>query len=141
MFDNIGGKIQGYAKVVFAIEAIGSLVGAAAIGFGIGGFGGFMLFLVCAVIFIVTAYLSVMFLYGFGELIENVASIRKNTEEIYNINYETYSHIYDRDTKASTPSNAAPVNKPASGSWRCSKCDTQNSANDRFCKSCGTVRS
>lgn len=141
MFDNIGGKIKGYAKIIFTIFIIAGIIGAIVTWIAVGGFGGFFLFLLISAVSVVIAYLQVMFIYAFGDLVENAGRIRRNTEEIYNINYETYSHMYDRDTKQST-SNPTPINANihSSSDWRCSVCDTQNSAGDKFCKSCGNVR-
>ncbi len=138
MFENIGGKIKGYAKAVFVIEALGSLAGAVAIAVGIGGFGGFMMFLISLAIFIIISYLSVMFLYAYGELVENSAKINKNTEELVrkiNMVAET------QGVRPVVVQNPPPVNRHIlSGPWRCKNCDTQNSDSDRFCKSCGASR-
>lgn len=142
MFDNIGEKIKGYAKFIFAIYVIAGVIGAIVTWVAVGGFGGFLLFLLVAAFSVIIGYLSVMFVYAFGDLVENTARIRKNTEEIYNIDYETYSHIYDRDAKKNT-ANPTPIssNVHYSSSWRCSVCDVQNNAEDKFCKGCGSVRS
>lgn len=147
MFDNIGGKIKGYAKIIFAIFVIAGIIGAIATWILVGGFGGFMLFLVVGAFSIIAAYLSVMFIYAFGDLVENSEYIRKNTEEIYNINYETYSKIYDATTKEDTaPINLGTIqstvktdNTPLGG-WVCKKCDTRNNEGVKYCKSCGADR-
>ena len=138
MFENIGGKIKGYAKAVFVIEIFASLVGAIAIAVGIGGFGGFMAFLLSMVIFIIISYLSVMFLYAYGELVENSTKINRNTDElIRKINILTE----EKGARPTVAQNPAPINRPIlSGPWRCKNCDTQNEDSNRFCKGCGAPR-
>lgn len=97
MFENIGGKIKAYSKIIFVIFAFLGIIFAIATWAAVKGFGGFLLFLLIGALSFIISYLSVMFTYAFGDLVENAQHIRKNTEEIYDINYETYSHIYDRD--------------------------------------------
>ena len=60
MFTNIGGKIKGFAKIVFGIEVVLSLL----LAFGTG-------FFLAVPIGIFIAWLSVFLLYGYGELIES----------------------------------------------------------------------
>lgn len=147
MFGNIGGKIKGYAKIIFAIFVIAGIIGAIVTWIGIGGLGGFVLFLVVGALSILAAYLSVMFIYAFGDLVENSAYIRKNTEEIYNINYRTYSKNDTTTAKKNTApinhgtlqSNVKPDNKPLGG-WICKKCDTRNDEGVKYCKGCGADR-
>lgn len=80
MFKNIGGKIKGYAIFVFIMDVllgigcfIASIVissDADKIGIGIGT--GILLLAVC----LIWGYLSVIFIYGYGELIESTMQIR-----------------------------------------------------------------
>ena len=77
MFTNIGKKIKALAQVIFWITVIGAVVGGIvimvldedliAIGLAVGAVG-FLL-----------AWISAMFLYGFGELIDKVCDIERNT--------------------------------------------------------------
>lgn len=79
-YNNIGGKIQGLAKIIFIIGAIFSVIG----GIGmIGAFDGEALgFLTAIVVIIVGAigsWIGSWMLYGFGELIVKTTEIAENT--------------------------------------------------------------
>ena len=72
MYDNIGKKIKSMAKVIFWIETISAgiaLIGLSPISLGvligIGGFG--------------IAVMTTWLIYGFGELIDKVSDIARNT--------------------------------------------------------------
>ncbi len=73
MFDNIGEKIKVLAKVLFWIGVLGSFVLAFYYLYMFSGYGG-----AAIIIFAVTAFaggliswISTIFLYGFGQLVEN----------------------------------------------------------------------
>ena len=74
MFDNIGGKIKGLAKVLFWLETIA----AAIVGLGLvdGSEGLSLLF---ALVGVLVAWISAWFLYGFGEIIDKLCDIERNT--------------------------------------------------------------
>ena len=74
MFDNIGGKIKGLAKVLFWLEAIAAVI----VGFVLveGTEGLSLLFAIAGVL---VAWISAWFLYGFGEIIEKLCDIERNT--------------------------------------------------------------
>lgn len=163
MFKNIGRKIKSYAKVVFAIgvilSVISSLVGAFAVGalladasgeVFLGILAGFFLFVVSAFISCLFAYLSVMFIYGYGDLIDNTEYIKKYTEDMYYRNSINRPATPVAPTPAPAPSPAPapqpaprptsqPVSKPA-GPWRCTKCGGQNEPGDAFCRNCGAPK-
>ncbi len=72
MFDNIGGKIKGLAVIIFALGAVGSIIG------------GFVMMcsgidelvitgLLTGLLGTLFSYISTMALYGFGQLIENTS--------------------------------------------------------------------
>ena len=74
MFDEIGGKIKAIAKGVFVVEVIATLI--LAICIAIESYDlGTLWFLLIMVGGIVLAYLSVIILYAFGELVENSTKI------------------------------------------------------------------
>lgn len=157
MFNNIGEKIKVYAKVVFAIGAIiGSIVSivmffvmledAAFLGF---------LFLILGIpLSILSAFLSTMFIYGFGELIESSETTRRNTEEIYNVIYNIYTGKYDTSANKApavkTPINhgtipatrhsasSVPVHMSDDGTWECEKCGIRNPSSAKYCKGCNS---
>lgn len=72
MFSNIGGKIKTLAVVIFGFGIAGSFFGAI-------GIGAMSESILAAILFFGTgfllAWISVFFIYGFGELIERVTSI------------------------------------------------------------------
>lgn len=74
MFENIGGKIKTLAKVLFWIEAIAAII----VGFAlIGDTNGLSLLYALAGGFV--AWVSSWFLYGFGEIIDKLCAIERNT--------------------------------------------------------------
>ena len=77
MYDNIGGKIKGLAKVIFVVETIAS------IGLGIALMAIFESMVVIGLVTLllgpVVAWVSSWFLYGFGELIDKACDIERNT--------------------------------------------------------------
>ena len=71
MFDNIGGKIKSWAERIFTIQVIVSIVGGIII-FGLHvGLPALLLSLLVIVIGVFSAWLSFLFLYAFGQLVEN----------------------------------------------------------------------
>ena len=97
MFDNIGGKIKGLAKVICWVGIIASIVTGFAMSVTnenilplllIGGLGSVM------------SWVSSFFMYGFGELIDKACEIARNTsngqiksESQIKIDYERISKI------------------------------------------------
>ena len=76
LFKDVGSKIKIFSLVFFAIEFIGSIVGAVLLSNFLKT-GVILLILVGA---IVVSYLTALLLYGFGQLIENSDTIAKNTD-------------------------------------------------------------
>ncbi len=76
MFENIGGKIKGLAKVIFWIEAIG--LGSWAL-FFVENMENPLFPLLLAAAGILVAWISSWFLYGFGEIIDKLTEIEENT--------------------------------------------------------------
>lgn len=75
MYNNIGGKIKSGAMVIAYIEGIISLI--CGCGFIIMDEDNVFMGVMIIVIGMVVAYLSSWLLYGYGELIESAADIRK----------------------------------------------------------------
>ncbi len=72
--NNIGKKLKGFVKVIFGIEVVIALIlGFVALEDSDG------LSLLYALIGILIAWLSTWFLYGFGEIIDKLTDIEKNT--------------------------------------------------------------
>lgn len=79
MYNNIGKKIKGFAKVIAIILAIiYAIIGIALIVSNKEGayIGGLLIILIGPFI----AWISSWFLYGYGELIDNTSAIRENTD-------------------------------------------------------------
>ena len=74
MFDNIGGKIKGLAKVLFWLEVIAAVIVGIVLVEGTEG-----LSLLFALVGVLVAWISAWFLYGFGEIIDKLCDIEKNT--------------------------------------------------------------
>ncbi len=83
MYRNVGGTMKGCATILFVIDIIGSVIGGTVIArlFFRGTY-----FLLASVLFaglgILASWLSLMFLYGFGELIESNCQIRDNLKDV-----------------------------------------------------------
>ena len=117
MYDNIGGKIKGLAKIIFIIEAVGAIITGIALlitGVALSG----LLILVCGPL---VAWVSSWILYAFGELVENsntinntVKKIENNTHNFINNNQEKPkpSSINDKlianDLPIYTPNGSTP---------------------------------
>ena len=77
MFDNIGGKIKGLAKAIFYVEAVAAFIA----GIVIMSEGDEMILfgLLIWVVGPLVAWVSSWFLYGFGEIIDKLCAIERNT--------------------------------------------------------------
>ena len=79
MFENIGGKIKGLAKVICYVGiAISVIAGIFMIGFGSSSYNGDTMIVMGCVVMIVgslVSWIGSFFAYGFGELIENTTVI------------------------------------------------------------------
>ena len=103
MYDNIGGKIKGLAKATFIVEAIASVITGIALWVDTEEWW-------CALILFcgpIVAWVSSWLLYGFGELIDRVCEIAKNTRTSQNTptvtaNQEHYDHIENSEKIATT---------------------------------------
>ena len=89
MFDNIGRKIRGLARIVCLVALAFSLIGMIGMwitGAGLGGHaGGFTIFVVGVLIGAVGslfAWAAGCLLTGFAQLLEDAEAIRQNTEDV-----------------------------------------------------------
>ena len=74
MFDNIGVKIKGLAKVLFWLEVITAVIVGFVLAADTDG-----LSLLFAIAGVLVAWISAWFLYGFGEIIDKLCDIERNT--------------------------------------------------------------
>ena len=105
MYDNIGGKIKGLAKATFIVEAIAAVITGIALMVDDEDMIPFGLILLIAGPAI--AWASSWLLYGFGELIDRVCEIAKNTRTSQNTstvanNQEHQEHIENSEKIATT---------------------------------------
>ena len=80
LFDKVGEKIKALAKCLFFLEVVGAVVTGIIMMFS-------ELFLIGLAIIVggaLAAYISALFVYGFGEIIETVDGICTNTYYIHN---------------------------------------------------------
>lgn len=117
MFDNIGGKIKGFAKIVAWLGIILSVI----IGLLSLATGGLLIMIIGCV----SSWVGSFVLYGFGQLVENsdklVASLPNN------------------DKPAETVKSAVPVREPVNP-WVCFSCGTENPGQRAYCMQCNTSR-
>jgi hypothetical protein len=89
LYQNIGGKIKNWAKWIFILEAIGSIITAIVLPIASGDPDDFILISVLiAIVGPIVAWVGSWILYAFGELVEDVGTIRyqvqheKSTKQI-----------------------------------------------------------
>lgn len=77
MYDNIGGKIKGLAKIIFIVEAIAAAISGLAL--IVSNEETVFAGLLAVILGPVAAWVSSWLLYGFGEIVEKVSEIERNT--------------------------------------------------------------
>lgn len=123
LYDNIGTKIKGWAKVIFVVEALGAIVTGIVLMCDENFFPG----LLTALLGPVVAWVSSWILYGFGELVEKTVSNEENTGNILRLMEKTEQQPADPapvpEAGPMVAAKTAPENKNAGGhSWRCDRC-------------------
>ena len=132
MYRNVGGTMKGCATLLFVIDIIGSVIGGTVIArMFYRGINFFLASVLFAGVGIIVSWLSLMFLYGFGELIESnrqtrdylkdvrrtLKQIEENQEMLINSNNPPMNQEYPMGYYDET-SNAMPL--PASDEERTS---------------------
>ena len=79
MYDNIGEKLKGLAKIIFVIETIAMIITALVLMAILNAFVWGLLLLVCGPLF---AWVSSWMLYAFGQLVDDVSIIRQQTRKV-----------------------------------------------------------
>ena len=115
MFDNIGGKVKAIAMGVFVLEIVAAVISAIVFAVVAESFWPFLVILVAGV---VIAYLSVMMLYAFGELVENTTVIARQVGKIAVSNASNAAEDTSYYTLLKRPANA--------DFWICPNCRTSN---------------
>lgn len=146
MFRNIGRKIKGYAKIIFVIYAAlftlaGIIAGISLIASGAqlmrysryyGGGGGLLIFLGIMAIILIPAigllisYISTMFMYGFGELVDSNQQMNEKMDAIITCMGGSKPEQITANTAA-----------PAQPNWTCASCGASNQYDSKFCIKCG----
>ncbi|GEM_PF-1939538 len=88
MFDNIGGKLRGLAKLILLVGLVISVIGMIGVwitGGGLSGRGGgftvFIYGLLAGALGALASWVTAIMTYGFGQLIEDTEAIRRNAED------------------------------------------------------------
>lgn len=157
LFDNIGRKIQIVAKVTMFVNIIASFIGGivmiimSLINFEYMWFG-ILLAPFAIVIGCISAWLSVICLYGFGKLIEDVEWIRNTNKtptkaiapQVTTVTDKTVTsqnNTYPEKSYKTKKENTAPKANSNDGQiWICGKCDSKNLATNPKCWSCGNPK-
>lgn len=85
LYNNIGSKIKNWAKWVFIVEAVASVIGAIVMMAAAESAGAIATGLLALVVGPVIAWVSSWLLYGFGELIEKTSANEQHTRQILQI--------------------------------------------------------
>ena len=128
MYDNIGGKIKGLAVAIFILGCIGgAIAGIATMGISESFIAGLPI-----LIFVpLASWISSWFLYGFGEIIDKVSAIERNTRK-QGVDYQVEA----------TNKKIAEIERNKSRKEFLSSGLTQKSPERKICPNCGeTVKS
>lgn len=138
MFENIGGKIKGLAKVtcwigIVASVILGIILIAADEDLVLTG-------IITAAIGAVASWVSSFVLYGFGQLVENSDRVV----------YYAHKSVHPSHTGQSTQTTGYSLSEMAknreqgttksTGGWYCQACGTKNDTHALLCKDCGKYR-
>ncbi|MBR4344026.1 MAG: hypothetical protein IKP88_15235 [Lachnospiraceae bacterium] len=135
MFDNIGTKIKNLAKTVCAVGMFFSILGGGALCFSAldrDNVALFVLGILLAVAGCILSWVSVFYLYGFGEMVDKTCSIEsllrqefaKKDDFSSNVIYEGVNVNADKEKTINT--------------IICPNCGTVNENEDYYCKKCKT---
>lgn len=149
MFNNIGRKIKTLATVLFILGCIGSGLMALGVIISYEEIEGIIIGLVAGGVGFLVSYLSVLFLYAFGDLVENTEENKRINQQILlqlqRGNAVGYGAPAAPAAPSYNPTYTAPVSyapdaAPAAKPWFCSRCGSQNSAESSICVSCGSSK-
>lgn len=130
MFDNIGRKIKGLAKAITVIGIIFSVFIGLIVLFDEEGIGLYIIVFGC-----LSSWIGSMFLYGFGQLIENTDKLVMYCE----------GGIHGTQPNAAPPKQQDTVEQPvrrisSQPDWVCSSCGFHNLGHILSCQSCGVTK-
>ncbi len=135
MFDNIGGKIKSFARIVCILGIISSIVvGLICMG-TYGDEGGFIFGPFISIFGAIFSYLGSFFAYGFGELVENSEIV---AEYYFKLERNSKSAPAKSESKSGySLTEMSMQHNNNSPTWKCSICGESNPRSSRICKSCG----
>ena len=92
----------------------------------------------------VSGFFSALFFYILGEIIEQLIAVNANVCEVRD-QIRALRKTFEEPKVPSPVPPSVPSAQPApkvshAGSWVCKKCGRLNSADNRFCKDCGTYK-
>ena len=140
MYDNIGGKIKGLAKTIFAIEAIFCVIAGIAL-MTSGGGSGFLIGLLVIIGGFLFSWISSWLLYGFGEIID---LLRENNRDAYYASRRRFTAQMQSETRTEQQptKTVAPEIVPEepidpSVPYVCGKCGFKGPYGEK-CPDCGS---
>ena len=100
-YENIGGKLKGWAKFIFVAEAIGAIIG------GINLLGNDAVVAGLLLLFFgpIAALISTWLLYAFGELVEKTAANEENIAEVNKLINPAMESVYFRSDNVAVSSS------------------------------------
>ena len=131
LYENIGGKIKNWAKRIFIVEAIGSIITAMALPNASGDPDDFILIsLLIAIVGPIVAWVGSGILYAFGELVEDTHAMRKKY-------YPMAEEQANREAEEKANREAEEIAQKKAQTFSCPKCSNTVNYGDVSCSSCG----
>ena len=146
MFDRPGEKLKLIALIDFILMLLGTIILAFTYGRTIQRyetvfhFGKFLIILVSGS---AASYISALFLYGIGEMIDSNEKNADATNEMLAIlKNNSFSSDNSNNTRAILPTNfkMSSCSKETIEIWTCTYCHTKNKASSDFCHRCSKYR-
>jgi len=131
LYENIGGKIKKWAKWMFIVEAIGSIITAIVLPIASGDPDDFILISVLiAIVGPIVAWVGSWILYAFGELVEDTHAMRKKY-------YPMAEEQANREAEEKAKREAKELAQKKAKTFACPKCSNKVNYGDVSCGSCG----
>lgn len=135
LYENIGGKIKSWAKWIFIVEAIGSIIAGIVLAAEED-----ILYIFIAIIGPFIAWVSSWILYAFGELVENstlICEVLVQDSSTHDLDIAK-NNTEKEQVKKNRLRNIKKSN--SFGFWVCPNCSRGNSNSSTECIYCGTKK-